>query len=293
MHTDPWMVAILLPEPPIKDAVCKALGSTVERRESRHDVAIKPDYSLLARRNDSTVLVDLFSRPWQDTAGNDQGPTSPNYLTDATHNHLLSAPWALHRAVQQYRGNDDATVHVAKHSAFILLRVPLQPGGNRPDAFCQLLHFAERLLNTIDGSCFFNPRGEALFGTSHLHEVCDRYAQEQLPPLDLIINTRVNPLPQGWSLADTVGLAQLDLVDHEVVFMPAQMEPADALAYARKLAIHVIQHRPSIAAGETAGGPGGVWEALPLGQGAVAPMRPVIRWLPEDRKHLPKSLELP
>jgi hypothetical protein len=89
-------------------------------------------------------------------------------------------------------------------------------------------------------------------------------------------------------------LHQLGLPDQEVVFHPERLSPEEAMHFARNLTMHFVQHRPQISQGDTAGGPGeSVWEALPLGQGAVAPSRPVVRWLPEQRQGMPKGLEIP
>lgn len=292
MHTD-WMIAILFDDPPSIELIRKALGPTAERRVCRHDVAVKPDHSLLANRDGLSISVDVYSRPWQDTCGDDQGPTSPNYLVGASETHLLGAPWSLHRAIEQYRQNDGAQRLAEAHHSFVLLRISPGPGGHTAEDFGKLLKCADRLLALAPHTCYFNPRGETLSAASHLHDVCTQFANDRSPPVELIVNARINPLGSGWSIADTVGLAQLGLVDHEVVFTVAQMPADDALGYARKLAMHVIQNHPAIPAGETASGPCGIWEAMPLGQGALAPTRAVIRWLPEDRQGLPKSLELP
>ncbi len=288
MARDEWLVAILLSSPVTAEQI-EAMVPSVERREARHNLPDRPEHSLIARGEEHSVIIDVFSHRWHDSSGDDSGPTSPMYLHDPEHDHLVAEPWSLKRAVQQYRGPDDAAIHAANHSAYLLLRLRGESGAS---AFCYLIEVAQKLLRGVEESCFFNPRGESLAGLAYLDDTSRRCQARGLPPIELLVNPRIFEVGAGWSLADCVGLSQLQLPDQEVIFCQKTLSAREALDFVRNLAIHFIQHHPAVGPGDTAGGPGAsLWEAMPLGQAAISPHRPVVRWFPENREGMPGGLQ--
>lgn len=293
--TDPQLqMAVLFASTPDVDTICRLLGETVERRQGRHDLPDEPAHSLLTREGGRGLQVDLFDHRWHDSSGEDAGPGSPTYSHSPTHDTLQSPPGSLKRAIQQHRGADDAAVLAANHSAYVLLRPANHAPPDRLARFNLLMDAAIQLLSHKAASCVFNPMGEVLICRNRLEHSLNRYRERELPPIELLSNARFFEVGAGWAMADSVGLQQLGLPDQEVVFHPGHLPPDEAMHFARNLAMHFVQHRPEVSQGETAGGPGdSIWEALPLGQGAIAPERPVIRWLPESREGMPKGLEIP
>jgi Domain of unknown function (DUF4261) len=288
------MVAVLFSSTVRADEVEARIGASVERRESRHDLPIVPECSILTRQDDTAIIVDLFNHQWHDTSGKDQGANSPNYAWDQAHEQLLAPPWSLKRAVQQYRGSDDAAIAAANHSAYTLLRVPYQPAGNTLDAFERLMAVVERMLAHPQAVCYFNPSGEVLSGRARVASILERVQAQKLPPLELLVNARMFDIGAGWAMADSVGLEQFDLPDQEVLFSQEAMQSVDAIAFVKNLAMHFIQNHPEVCSGDTAGGPGeSVWEAVVLGQGSLPPHRKVVRWLPENREGMPSGMEVP
>jgi hypothetical protein len=294
LYQDTWMLAVLCSSPIAAEALSSLLGPAAERKEVRHQLPVRPTHSLLARSEGITVIVDLYDHQWLDTSGRDEGPESAVYASVEEHEHLLAPPWSLKRAVQHYRAADDANIAAANHGAFVLLRVPLQSESQTIEAFERLLDVAADVLKVEQASCIFNPRGETLGGRERFHEMKHRYRAEGLPPLELLANARFHEIGAGWCMVDTVGLHQLDLPDQEIVFHPDRLEVEEAMHFARNLAMHLIQHRPHLVSGETAGGPHeSIWEAMPLGRGALPPHRTAVRWLPEEREGMPSGMAVP
>jgi hypothetical protein len=288
------MVAVLLSAPVEPAELKRILGDAVDRCEGRHDLPLKPSHSLLMRQTGKAVIVDLYDHPWYDTSGDDQGPTSPAYAWDECHNHLLAAPWSLKRAIQQHRQADDAPTAAASHSAYVLLRVSLQPEGATLESYQRLCEAALLVMTCSKALCLFNPRGEVLATRAFIEDRLRCYREQQLPPLELLSNTRLFEIGGDWCLVDCVGMQQLQLPDQELLFAAELLSGAVAMTYVRNLAMHFLQHRPEIRTADTAGGPNeSVWEALCLAQGAIAPQRPVIRWLPENREGIPVTMDLP
>lgn len=288
------MVAVLMGQAIEHAELEGILGLSASRRDCRHDLPIKPDHSYVTRITDVAISVDVLSQPWHDTCGDDQGPESPVYSCDESHERLLSEPWSLKRAVQHYAGGDDAQIAAANHSAYVLLRVPLQAGGNALRSYNALLSLAQLVLKKASQACFFNPRGEVLGGRERFGDILAKSRSGDLPPLELLVNSRIFDVGAGWRLVDCVGLGQVGLKDQEVVYNGKAMPAEQVVAFVKNLAMHLIRHQVEVENGDTAGGPGeSLWEAMVLGQGSISPRRPVIRWLPEDRTGMPLGLEVP
>ena len=295
----PWMVAILIPWALSPGEVEKVLGPSVCLRESRHDLAIVPAESLLSRQGELTIWVDHYRTPWLDSSGEDTGPESPMYSQSAADHHLLAEPWSLKRAIEHHRGGEELTVMADQHREYIVLRVPLQPAGHAINGYYALLDLADTILEKTPGACFFNPRAEILCSLQELGIIRQRYGDTDSPPVELLIHPRTFELDENWALADSVGMAQLDLADQEVAFSGSTLEEEEALAFVINLARHVVTRhlvtrQPEIRSGDTTSGPEGtIWEALLLGQAALAPHRKVIRWLPENRRGMPAGFDVP
>ena len=290
----PWMIAILIPWALAPGEVEKVLGPSVCLRESRHDLAIVPAESLLSRQGELTIWVDHYRTPWQDSSGEDTGPESPLYSQSAADHHLLAEPWSLKRAVEHHRGCKQPTATADDHREYVVLRVPLQAGGHALSVYEAILDLARDFLLKTPGSCFFNPRAEILCSLHELEHIRQACHAAALPPVELLVHPRIFELEEDWALADSVGMAQLNLADQEVAFNESTLGVDEALDFVINLARHLITHRPEIKSGDTTSGPQGtIWEALRLGQAALAPHRKVIRWLPENRQGMPAGFDVP
>lgn len=290
----PWMVAVLLPSPQACETIHKVLGSSVDRREGRHDLALHPVDSFLCRRGDLTIWADHFAEPWRDSSGQEGDADSPLYSDRSAKDRLVAEPWCLRRAIEQHHGEASSAIAAENHREYLMLRVPLQPAGHAVAAYDVLLDLAREVMERIPRSVFFNPRAEVVCDGAELRQIRERYRSMGLPPVELIFNTRRFTLPGGWALADSVGLCQLELPDQEVAFNEPALGAAEAMEFVRNLAKHLIKHRTPISNGDTAGGPKGtLWEAMLLGQATIAPHRRIIRWLPENRDGMPPGLDVP
>ncbi len=294
MEDRPWMIAVLMRGELKGEQLRRLLGDSADLREGKHGLPIRPSLSLLCHCCQTTIQVDHFRERWRDSPGENLDPDSPAYSDQQVSERLIGDPWCLKRAIEQHHGEASAILAAERHEEYVLFRVPPQPGAGRIQSFIALLDLAERFLSEIRGAVLFNPRAEVLRSAEDVRAIRQRSSANGIPPVELLINARSFVLPGGWALADSVGLAQLELPDQEVAFNQPVLGVGDALEFVKGLASHLIAHRTPINNGDTAGGPRGtVWEAMLLGRAAIAPHRKIIRWLPEDREGMPPTLEVP
>ncbi|MEW6283329.1 MAG: hypothetical protein AB1758_32270 [Candidatus Eremiobacterota bacterium] len=232
------------------------------------------------------VLVSLVDAPWPDLSADDPGAFlawSEGWLTP------LGYPGALERAGLHSPGGADI---LAGHRAFVRLLLsyslgedsPHRPVGCDPvDELDRLLRMARCLVGLPGAVAFFNPGGEILMKPDDL----DRLLGLPQLPMDAWANLRVFGAEDDWTVIDSVGMAQLDVVDQEACFPPtlrgAQAAPPPtrklegAANFVRNASLYLMRERP-IKTGDTLAG----WVAIAAREGLALPPRPTLRWFPVD-----------
>jgi hypothetical protein len=178
---------------------------------------------------------------------------------------------------------------VPAHQGHVRLRG--RGGDDRVAELRALTDVGRALLGHPVALAYVSPAGEAVRDREAVDRSLARHDERGIPPLDLWTSVRRLDRADGWSTMDTVGMAQLGVVDHEVCFAADRYRPDDIEAFLRNLSIHLLRRGDVIGNGDTVDGPGGVaWRAHRLQTSLRAPPRPVLRWFAEDGAEAPEEL---
>ena len=246
------------------------------------------------------VIVDLVDRPWPDHLGDVKedmdlfsawsmgwfGPfTYPNNLAQAQ---AMSFSWNEGREVS------------ARHRAFVRIKSSYTLGAVAPDApvmppdyaalpeLRYVTDVARAVLQAPGALAYFNPNGEVLRSPSGLDEDIAWHRERELLPLPIWTNVRLFKLTDGWSLMDTVGMEQLDVIDNEACFLTNKFSPQEVDAFLRNATNYVFDNGPVIKDGNTMDGPGRLrWVAHSFEDSLAPRPRRVLRWLPDDGSRPP------
>lgn len=266
-----------------------------------------PSLSIAYRTEvNGSIQVDVVDRPWPDNMG---GPTDEAMLFGAWTMGFFGPftyPENLERAAQQAWGYPEGRQAAAEHTAFIRIRstylrgqtddhAPVMPEDYEPlPELLAVTSVAEALLKIPEALCYFNPNGESLASSVIMKELFERYEQtdKRMLPLELWSNVRMFNLPEEWLMMDTVGMLQLDAVDHEAIFYGEAYDPNEVASFLRNMSDYVFENGSVIKSGDTTDGPGGIhWRCVLLEEGLTNPPRDVIRWYPLDDREKPEGLE--
>jgi hypothetical protein len=175
------------------------------------------------------------------------------------------------------------------HHGHVLLRG--RGGDDRVAALRALTDVARAILGHPAALAYVNPIGETVHDRAAIERSLDRHDERGVPPLDVWTSVRRLDRGDGWSTMDTVGMAQLGVVDHEVCFVADRYRAGDLEAFLRNVSIHLLRRGDVIGDGDTVDGPGGVaWRAHRLQTSLRAPARPVLRWFADDGAEAPEAL---
>lgn len=240
------------------------------------------------------LVVDLVNRPWPDSMGE---PPDDLFAAWAMGQFgPFTYPGSLQRALQHSYSWPERP---ETHAAFLRLRMTYVIGaeGDAPvmpsnyDALAELnfaTDVALALADLPEALAYFNPSGEVLSFPSRMRELIAHYRGHALPPLDLWTNIRMFAMDDGWTMMDTVGMAQLDLDDLEVVFHRDDVDGNAGAAFLRNASLYVGQHGPTIKDGHTMEG----YLAQTFPEALVAPPRGVLRFRPlKTRRTLPQAFQ--
>lgn len=251
------------------------------------------------------ITIDIVDRPWPDAMGD---PKEETMLFGAWSMGFLGPftfPGNLKRAAQQPWGYPEGKQDAESHKAFIRIRstyTQANPEQDAPllpedyEAFPELMLMMELvrdLLGLPEALCYFNPNGECLSSAQMINALFERFEQTNLPPLELWSNIRMFNLPhhKDWLLMDTVGMMQLDVMDHEIIFPKHVYDPNEVASFLRNVSDYLLENGLVVKDGDTIEGPGGVsWQAVLLEEGTAEPPRQVLRWLAMDGREVPPSL---
>jgi hypothetical protein len=252
------------------------------------------------------ISVDVVSRPWPDEMGNAQeenvifGAWAMGYFGP------FAFPGGLERAAQQSWDYEEGQKAAKEHKAFIRIRSSYLFGATSPetpvlprnyDPFQELLHMtriAYKLLDLSETLCLFNPNGECLASDELIDTVLKRYKESGMPPLEVWTGIRLYNLQEDnqWLVMDTVGMQQLDSIDHEAFFHKKYYNPGDVANFLRSLSAYVLKNGPIIKDGDILKGPGEItWQARLIDKGISVPPREVLRWFPMDGREKPADLK--
>ena len=142
-------------------------------------------------------------------------------------------------------------------------------------------------IGSVSGAiCYFNPNGEVLRDFHSLKSISEACVQQQKEPLLLWANARHFRLTQELGFQDTVGNAQLDVSDVEVVYPIENYEPIDIDYYMRNVTHYLLDVGRDLHTGEAIDGPGerGLsWVTQVLEVPLVQPPRRVLRLFPKAK----------
>jgi hypothetical protein len=257
-------------------------------------------------KKEGAVILDIIDRPWPDDMGDMQ--TSPMVMMAWTMGQFGPGafPGSLERACQQSWSWPDAQETVQKHAAFIRLRLtymtgeqdenaPLLPEGyDASDSQHELAFLddiAKSLLDLPGALCYFNPSGEVVMPPQVLVERSAAAQDANLPNLSAWANIRLFRASDQWSLMDSVGNAQFETPDMEILVSNGNDEALnDYDGFIRNLTWYLMQNPGAIKDGHTADGPGGqLLRAQFFSNPLIVPPRDVILWLPDGMDTLPEG----
>lgn len=254
------------------------------------------------------VLIDVLDAPWPDAMGDPKTAFDLFGAWSLGHLGPFTFPGNLERALQQPTLLERAKERVAGHRALLRLRTSYVLGGG-PDTpvfptpyhpraeLEELTELALALLALPGAVCLFNPGGEVLHSGDSLRQTLDVHRERGLPPLFAWSQVRLlrpGELAPGWLVMDSVGMAQVDVLDHEACFAEEAYDVDEVARFLRNAAAYVLEHGEVIRDGHTMDGPGGRrWRAWSLEASLAPAPRRVLRWLPEDRRDVPEALRPP
>jgi hypothetical protein len=199
-------------------------------------------------------------------------------------------PGALARALTYSSAWPEAEEVVPTHSACLRLRlgysVPKWEDGRHvlsardpADECSWLLRVVDRILDSPASLCYFNPVAELLLEKSAFREALRRAGGVGVA-LQALTSIRFTKVEDNWMLADTVGMAQLGLPDHEFFLNRNTHDVGECAAFPLSLAIYLLKNPGAIRGGHTADGPGGAWRAEEPRRCLQDPPRKILRWCP-------------
>ncbi|HVY23907.1 MAG TPA: DUF4261 domain-containing protein [Steroidobacteraceae bacterium] len=252
---------------------------------------------LIAYRPDINgyVSIDVVNQLWPDSMGNPK----TDFTTFGAWTTGWFGPWAYPMGLQRARDHSwawpKANEVVNRHNGFVRIRLsyafgaskdaPVLPGNYDPlDEMNFVGQIALALLDMPGVLCYFNPNGEVLRDHSAYSRVWNECKEGRYLPLSLWSNIRLFNLNDSLTFMDTVGNAQLDIMDIEAIFPSSRYSPGDVDYYLRNVTQYLIDATPDFRTGQSIDGPnetGLSWTIEVIDDGLVAPLRKVLRLYPK------------
>jgi hypothetical protein len=261
------------------------------------------------REANGLVIVDVVDAPWPDGMGDPQSPDKGTQMLFGAWSMGFMGPFswpgtlARARQLAEATGRPDAAEAAGRHNSFVRIRAsyamggdenaPVIPEGYDGPAELEFVTSVARALSRVPGAlCYFNPGGETLYTPDGLEREVHEMKARDLPPLPVWSGVRLlRPEDAApWAVADTVGMGQLDVDDHEACFRADKYPVAEVLDFVRNTTLYVLRNGPVIKDGHTTDGPGGRWRAMEAEEGMIPAPRPVLRWFPEDGSEPPARM---
>ncbi len=266
-------------------------------------VAYQPDVN-------GYVSVDVVNRPWPDGMGDPNDEATLFSAWSMGYFGPFTSPESLYRASQQSRLWPKAAEVATRHRAFVRVRMSYVLGASAdakmfPDNYESwpeldfVTYLAATLLSHPLALCYFNPNGEVLLDRNEIIDELTYCRGNALPALRIWTNVRMFKHSDTWLVMDSVGGAQLDILDLEAVFPTNRFDPNDVARWLRNAAVYQMQggervgpfqDEPVIRDGDWVDGPGEVrWQARRFRQSMAYPPRQVVRLFPEGTEAIPEE----
>ena len=250
-------------------------------------------------------LMDVVSRAWPDHLGNSEREPALHAAWALGHFGPFAATGSLSRAIEHAHRWPNAAQLVPQHNAFVRMRISYSLGSVSDGAALLppdydplpelewLIALARHVTRHTRAVAYFNPNGEVLLSPEGLQKVLDDAALGEAPPLDAMINVRLAHL-EGWQLVDTIGLAQLDFLDQEIV-CPDQISSSEELsAFLYDAAYHMVTTETPIITDNSTVGPGGTeWVAEARVASLREPARTILHWTETEGPYEPEHFVMP
>jgi hypothetical protein len=216
----------------------------------------------------------------------------------------FTSPGSLARARVFAHFREEAAKLVEAHHAFVRVSVgAAQAAGGEGaaqaaerDALRDLqlvTAVASAVLGIPEALAYFNPAGDVLHSAATFDEVRDYHEGLGVLPYPLWAAVRTLRIEEAapWLALDTVGLAQLDQVDHEACFLEGTFERREIAAFLRAATEHARQSARPVSSGDTLKGPGDIeWRVVEARKSLGPSQRAVLRWFPCDGSSPPPAL---
>jgi hypothetical protein len=247
------------------------------------------------------AAVDVVNHPWPDSMGDPKTDPATFGAWGTGHFGPFAFPGGLERAAQHSWSWPDGKRVVPGHRGFVRVRLSYSFGAKDQDPIlpddysplAELLFLTDltlTLLKVRGVLCYFNPNGEVLRDRAGFRELRAACKKQDKIPLGLWMNVRFFNVNERLALMDTVGNAQLDLLDVEAVFPKAKYTPEAVDQYLRFVTLYLMSLDGEVQSDEEVDGPGDrtlSWTTEVLKQGASPPPRRVLRLYPKaNRKEI-------
>ena len=251
------------------------------------------------------VVVDVVDHPWPDSMGTPESESEVDRkIFEAwglgnfgPH----SFPGSLQRAREQSWVWEEGRELQEQPQAFIRIRssyvlgedddASILPEGYEPfDELALVTEIAAAITELPQAICYFNPNGEVLRDLKTLNESFEYAEEKDFPPLDLWSNVRMFRLENEWATMDTVGNAQLDLLDVEACFHAESYDFSEVETFLRLITCFLEEAEEPMEDGDSMEGPGDlIWKVWQLEDSIASPPRRVLRCMPQDGREVPSQ----
>lgn len=249
-------------------------------------------------------LLDVVVRSWPDHLSNSEREPSLHAAWSLGHFGPFTTSGSLARAIEHAHRWEHAAQLAQQHMAFVRMRISYTLASNAPAAPLppdyDSLPELEWLINLANHVCkhpravaYFNPNGEVVLSPPDLQKVLDDAGHSQAPPLDAIMNVRL-ALLDGWQLVDTIGMAQLDMPDQEILCPEGVSSSEELSAFLFDAAYHMATTEQPIVTDNSTTGPGGTeWVATQRVTSLREPARVIVHWTEIEGPEEPEEFYVP
>ena len=233
--------------------------------------------------------IDITDETWPDTANTEReglqivgaagmGAYGPGFSLGG-----------LQRALKSVQ-DENLNQLVSQHRAFIRFRLHgelFQKEGTGPRdpkvEMLWLLNLAASLSDLPEILLYYNPSAELLLLPEHLRSTLEANAEAQLYPVESFTKSRKWRVNDTWRVAESMGMIQLDLPDHEFVVSDNFIKDRALSEFIRGLCKYQLRENVVFGNRHTTDGPGEqVWIAEVREKSIVEPDRNVIHWRPRN-----------
>jgi hypothetical protein len=284
-------LTVLFTDKPSTDQIKEALGDEFGRVAPRV-AGDKPHFggagvTVSFRPEVNGVIdIDVFEAPWPDSMGDPKADSALFGAWGMGFFGPFTYPGNLERALQHDYIWQAASLSLS-HRVCVRIRASYVFGAGPqariiPDAYdavaelMLMTNVARCLLRLPGATAYFCPGGEVVLDAATLDAALQNAVIHHVLPLDVWSNARLFKIDDDWSLMDVVGNGQLDCVDLEVAYRPAELDGNQVMNFLRNVTSHLVQNGPVFKHGETVNGPGGDYQIYSFRESVVLPPRHVL-----------------